>query len=56
MAEVFLSYAGPDRATASRLAADLARSEINVWYDLRQLQAGDNWREIISRKGSKTPP
>jgi hypothetical protein len=49
MAEVFLSYAAPDRTIASRLADDLKLSNLDVWYD-QKLMAGENWRNVIERR------
>lgn len=45
---VFVSYASPDRAFVNRLAADLRRRRIKVWFDER-LQVGDDRQQEISR-------
>lgn len=46
---VFLSYAREDRAFAERLYMDLRKQEINVWMDVKNLQAGSNWKMEISK-------
>jgi len=39
--DVFLSYAGEDRAFAEELAESLRGTRFNVWYDKFQLRVGD---------------
>jgi hypothetical protein len=48
VAQVFLSYAAPDRAIARKLVDDLTRYRTEVWYD-QNLRPGDNWVEAITR-------
>jgi hypothetical protein len=48
VAQVFLSYATPDRDFARRLVDDLTRHRTDVWYD-QELRPGDNWVETITR-------
>jgi hypothetical protein len=40
--QIFLSYAGGDRATARRLAEGLREQSLSVWTD-ELLSPGDNW-------------
>jgi hypothetical protein len=47
VSEVFLSYAGPDRAIATQLASDLSDKGVTVWSDL-DLHLGDNWQNQIA--------
>jgi hypothetical protein len=44
---VFVSYAREDRRFVNRLAADLRRRRIKVWFDER-LRTGLSWREQIA--------
>jgi hypothetical protein len=44
--EVFISYAGEDRAIAQRLAAALEQEGISVWWD-RQIPVGSEWDKTI---------
>lgn len=48
VAQVFLSYAAPDRALARKLVGNLTRHGTEVWYD-QHLRPGDNWVEEITR-------
>jgi hypothetical protein len=48
VAQIFLSYATPDRDFARRPADDLTRHHTEVWYD-QELRPGDNWVETITR-------
>ena len=45
---VFVSYAAPDREFVDRLAADLRRRQIRVWFDER-LQVGQVRRTVIEQ-------
>lgn len=44
--QVFLSYAREDRPQIDRLAADLRKHRIKVWYD-SLLEGGQNWQQHI---------
>ena len=44
--EVFISYAGEDRAIAQRLAGGLEQEGLSVWWD-RQIPVGSEWDKII---------
>lgn len=46
---VFVSYAGENRAAAQRLADGLSAAGLDVWFDQRELQAGDDWALSIRR-------
>ncbi len=47
MADVFISYAHEDRASAARIAAALESRDWSVWWD-RQLVGGQNFRRKIA--------
>ena len=47
MADVFLSYARPDAATAERIARHLAKAGWSVWYD-RELPAHRAYSDVIA--------
>lgn len=42
MTRVFVSYTRADRSFASRLAVDLTRAGLNVWYDRWEILPGDS--------------
>ena len=46
MADIFLSYATEDRATASQVACRLEARGFTVWWD-RKIPAGMTWRQVI---------
>src|ERR1051325_3886984 len=46
MAEIFLSYANEDRATALRVSRLLESAGWSVWWD-RRIPAGRTWRSMI---------
>ncbi|TLD47076.1 MAG: hypothetical protein FAZ92_00651 [Accumulibacter sp.] len=46
MADIFLSYASEDRATAGQVACQLEAVGFSVWWD-RQIPAGMTWRQVI---------
>jgi hypothetical protein len=46
---VFLSYASEDRPAVRALAIALAKAGIEVWFDERKLEAGDEYRKKIER-------
>ena len=46
MADIFLSYASEDRATAGQVASQLEALGFSVWWD-RQIPAGMTWRQVI---------
>lgn len=50
---VFLSYAHADRERVQRLASDLRRRQVRVWYD-EHLQTGDEWREMLRESIAST--
>lgn len=45
---VFLSYARPDEAFATRLANNLLKQQIDVWLDVYRLEPGKSWARQIS--------
>ena len=47
MADIFISYANEDRATARDLAAALENSGWSVFWD-RTIPAGQTWHSVIS--------
>jgi len=46
---VFVSYASEDRAAVQSLCAVLEAEEIDVWFDLHELSAGDAWKQRVRR-------
>ena len=48
MADVFISYAHPDRAFVDKLADLLRASELSVWFD-RSLTVGEEFSVGIER-------
>ncbi len=46
---VFLSYASSDYFFAEMLSLKLKETGIEIWRDLGQLRAGDDWRESIEK-------
>ncbi|MBO3715313.1 MAG: toll/interleukin-1 receptor domain-containing protein [Candidatus Accumulibacter sp.] len=46
MADIFLSYATEDRATASEVASQFEALGFSVWWD-RKIPAGMTWRQVI---------
>ncbi len=48
-AKVFLSYAHADRAAAEVVARQLDAVGLDVWFDVDQLQTGDNWALALGR-------
>jgi tetratricopeptide (TPR) repeat protein len=49
-AELFISYASPDRARAEALHRRLEAAGFTAWFDQARLQRGDDWpREITAR-------
>jgi len=42
MTRVFLSYANQDKSTAEKIASDLKKSGIDVWFDLWEMKVGDS--------------
>lgn len=49
MADVFLSYARPDAATAERIARELGKSGLSVWFD-RDLPAHRPYSDVIQHE------
>src|SRR5215207_2531743 len=49
MNRVFISYSRKNEAFAERLARDLGDAGLDVWIDLRQIQAGELWQQEIYR-------
>lgn len=47
MADIFISYANEDRATAARVAAHLESVGWHVWWD-RRIPAGRSWRAVLA--------
>ena len=47
MADVFLSYARPDAASAERIARELGKAGWTVWYD-RELPAHRAYADVIA--------
>ncbi|MCU0511860.1 MAG: TIR domain-containing protein [Anaerolineae bacterium] len=49
MNRLFISYQRSNQAFAERLARDLGDAGLEVWIDLRQIQAGELWEKEIYR-------
>jgi len=49
MNRVFVSYSRRNESFAERIARDLADAGLDVWFDRRQIQGGENWRDEIFR-------
>ncbi len=49
MDRVFISYSRKNQTFAERLARDLDDAGLEVWIDLREIQAGELWQEEIFR-------
>jgi len=47
MAQVFVSYSRRDLAFVERMAQDLMRAGVDVWYDLSGLEGGEKWGDKI---------
>ena len=47
MSQIFISYAREDVNFARRLALDLGKNGLNVWWDVLGLRGGDNWLRTI---------
>lgn len=47
MADIFLSYARPDESAAARIARELGKAGISVWYD-RELPAHRAYSDVIA--------
>ncbi len=45
--KVFLSYASEDRNAVNELAERLEARGIDVWQDINDLRAGDNWNNVV---------
>jgi hypothetical protein len=48
LARVFISYTHADRDFAARLAVDLTRAGVNVWYDQWEIAPGDSIVEKVN--------
>lgn len=48
--QVFISYSRADKEIATKLADDLAKYEITIWMDVRNIPHGSNW-DIEVQKG-----
>jgi len=46
---MFLSYSSADRTFVEKLARDLSRSGITLWYDQWMMRPGDKLRDKINR-------
>lgn len=53
MNHVFISYARADRATAYRLADELQRRGLNVWWD-HDLAPGHKYADVIAHELATT--
>ena len=47
VSDVFLSYNGKDRELATRLAEQLKRLELRVWFDVWNLPPGRSWQDSL---------
>ncbi|MCU0735388.1 MAG: toll/interleukin-1 receptor domain-containing protein, partial [Methylotetracoccus sp.] len=47
MGTIFLSYAGADRQTATRLKAGLGAAGADVWQDVDEIRLGDRWIDTL---------
>ena len=48
--DVFLSYYGPDRASAERLGRQLEARGLEVWLDVWCLRPGLPWRRALEEQ------
>lgn len=49
MTKVFISHSSIDNDYALKLAEELRKSNVDVWLDTAELQAGDDWQSKIMR-------
>ena len=49
MAKVFISYSRKDLSFVKKLAADLEKTSLDVWYDVSDLGGGSRWRIEIEK-------
>jgi Tol biopolymer transport system component len=49
MTQVFISYSRKDLAFVERLAEDLKKAGLDVWYDISGLAGGSRWRSEIQK-------
>ena len=47
MSTVFLSYSRSDSLIVDKIANDLQREGIDIWFDRQNIKPGQNWREQI---------
>src|SRR5512142_69037 len=47
MEKIFISYSRKDIDFVRKLAGDLEKAGYDVWWDLTDLQGGDDWRRVI---------
>jgi len=52
--DVFISYSRSDEERASTLYDELTKIGLNVWYDRKNLAAGDKWLEKIKKSIEST--
>src|SRR4051812_49396291 len=46
---VFISYSRRDNQFVARLSDDLRRYGVQVWRDVEQIQAGEDWEQAIRK-------
>jgi hypothetical protein len=47
--KVFISHSSTDEALASKVVSYLERAGLDVWYDKREIMAGDNWADKVAQ-------
>ncbi len=45
--KIFLSYSHADRDWVDQFVHSLTNRQIDVWYDMQDIKAGDRWEELI---------
>ncbi|MGA1870590.1 MAG: toll/interleukin-1 receptor domain-containing protein [bacterium] len=45
--KIFLSYSHADRAWVEQFVHSLTSHQIDVWYDVNDIKAGDRWQDLI---------
>lgn len=49
MSTVFLSYSRSDSQVVDKIAKDLQREGIEIWFDRQDIKPGQNWKEQIEK-------
>jgi hypothetical protein len=45
---IYISYSQNDRRLVEKLRYDLISKRINVWFDVNEIAAGENWKDAIN--------